>query len=146
MPLSSSPPVGEEAPPVRVVLLDDEPAIRSVFVPLAHAHGIEATAVATVDALRTELSGARPDLVILDFNLAEEQTSTELVKELLVLGFLVVIWTGDADHAREAIGTMTSVIPKSGSGAELFREVSRLVHARALAIALAVESGDLECP
>lgn len=139
-------PSPDEAGVPRVLFLDDDATMRNLFVRTALVHGIRARAAATIDEMYAQLESARPDGIVLDFHVSSDATSAEAVRELVRRGHLVAVWTGDPASAREAIGDMTPVIAKSSDGSEVFREVIRLIRARAHEIASAVDAGDLEQP
>lgn len=65
----------------RVLVVDDEEAVRQVLTILLEQEGYEAHAVATLEEARTEVTGLKPDLLILDITLGA-MSGAELLAEL----------------------------------------------------------------
>lgn len=125
----------DEPSGLRVVFLDDDPKMQTAFVRMAALHGIGVTPVATEAEVRTELAHGRTDLAVLDFHIGEDRTSAALAAELSANEVLVVVWTGDPESAREALGDAIPVVEKFGDIAVLFGEVARLIRGRATTLA-----------
>src|SRR5689334_5802308 len=65
----------------RVLVVDDEEAVRQVLAILLEQEGYEAHAVATLEEARTEVARLKPDLLILDITLGA-MSGAELLAEL----------------------------------------------------------------
>ena len=132
----------DEPSGLRVVFLDDDPRMRTAFVRMAALHGIRATAVETKAEVRAALADGRADLAVLDFDLGTDRgTSAALAAELSADEVLVVVWTGNPERARDALGDAIPVVEKEGDIGGLFGEVARLIRRRAAALA-AVMAGE----
>ncbi|MCA9604696.1 MAG: hypothetical protein KC619_03845 [Myxococcales bacterium] len=133
----------DEPSGLRVVFLDDDPRMRTAFVRMAALHGIRATAVETEAEVRAELDDGQADLAVLDFDLGTDRgTSAALAAELSADEVLVVVWTGNPERARDALGDAIPVVEKAGDIGGLFGEVARLIRGRAAALAAAMAAGE----
>jgi len=119
---------------LRVVFLDDDPAMRRALVRAGAASRLDVVAVESPEEARVQLTQGA-DLAVLDFCLGEGETTADLAYELHHAGSLVVIWTGNGRQAREAVGEDIPVIDKSANPHELFRTVVRLIRERAAELA-----------
>lgn len=121
---------------LRVVLLDDDPIMRRAFSRAAQLHGVEVTTAGTEEEAWAALATKRSDVAVLDFHLSEDGgTSAQLARELIESRYLVLIWTGDPESARAAVGKELPILGKSADIGVLFGELARLVRSRALELA-----------
>lgn len=127
--------VSDDESGLRVVFLDDDPKMHKPFARMAALHGIWVTPATTESEVRTHMAQGAADLAVLDFRLGEDRTSAALAAELMADDVLVVVWTGDPERAREALGASVPVVEKEGDIGVLFGEVARLIRARAAALA-----------
>lgn len=101
-----------EAPVTRLLLLDDDEAVRRSWERLASASAIELRAVACVEQARQALASEPFDLVVCDWNLGSHETSEALVRELAARGQPVVVVTGRLEEARRALGFLAPALDK----------------------------------
>ncbi len=87
----------------RVLLVEDDPAVRSATRMLLRSDGYQVTAVATVaEALEQARADPRIDLLVTDYHLSEGETGTQVISALraaLVRPLKAVLITGDTSSA-----------------------------------------------
>lgn len=79
----------------RVLLLEDEPMVRTTWLRIALSVPVELLAVETVDQARLLLGEGRFDLVVCDFHLGGQKTSEDLLRELAAQGIASVVMSAD---------------------------------------------------
>ena len=77
---------------VRVLVVDDDPAIRQMLSEYLGEHGYDVAVAASGDAMRAELERARPAVVLLDVGLPGEDglTLARFLRERYELGIIMV--------------------------------------------------------
>ncbi len=99
---------GERTPPTnqveaRVLLVEDDPAVRSATRMLLRSEGYQVTAVATVaEALEQAKADPRIDLLVTDYHLSEGEVGTQVISALraaLARPLKAVLMTGDTSSA-----------------------------------------------
>jgi two-component system phosphate regulon response regulator OmpR len=80
----------------RVLVVDDDPAVREVLSDYLSQHGYEVAVAASGDAMRAELARALPALVLLDVGLPGEDglTLARFVRERYDIGIIMVTGAG----------------------------------------------------
>lgn len=78
-----------------VVLLEDEPMVRAMWLRIAAPLGVELLVVETVEQARALLEVERPDLVVCDWHLGPGRTAEELVRDLANGDVPLVVTCGD---------------------------------------------------
>jgi Na+/proline symporter/signal transduction histidine kinase/CheY-like chemotaxis protein len=91
-------------PQGRVLLVDDDPAVRSATEHLLAGEGLDVVAADDLDSARERLGAALPALALLDFHLAEGATGLDLALALGLAdaGVPVLIVSADRDPAVRA--------------------------------------------
>ncbi len=117
------------APPVRVLLVDDEPEVRALLKrALARAEGLDVVGEASdgAEALRIA-GGLAPDLVVLDLNMPGMggEEALPLLREQLPDAKIAVV-SGDQPSGRVS-ETADLCLKKGGSVRELAENLVRLV-------------------
>jgi DNA-binding response OmpR family regulator len=74
----------------RILVVDDDPAMRRMIVGYLQEHNLEPTAVAGRPGLMHALAGREPDLIILDLNLGEDD-GLEILRELRTRSVVPII-------------------------------------------------------
>src|SRR4051812_6496696 len=89
---------------VRVLIVDDDPAIRQMLSEYLGEHGYAVAVAASGDAMRAELERARPAVVLLDVGLPGEDglTLARFLRERYEVGIIMV--TGAADVVDRVAG------------------------------------------
>jgi CheY-like chemotaxis protein len=82
----------------RVLLVDDDPAMRAATTELLRSEGLEVLAAADLDGARAALDGRLPELALLDFHLAEGATGLALAAELHLAAARVPVLVVSADR------------------------------------------------
>jgi len=122
-----------------VLLIEDEDHVRRALERLLRAKGLGILSAASAnEALTVRQNGARPDLVISDYNLPGKMNgieSIEAVREVLAWKVPAIVLTGDIrTHVTKSIATHDlSVVVKPVQADELFQLIKR--HARSGALA-----------
>ena len=82
---------------VRVLVVDDDPAIRNMLSEYLSTHGYEVAAAANGEAMRAELERAAPAVVLLDIGLPGEDglTLARYLRERYGCGIIMVTGAGD---------------------------------------------------
>jgi PAS domain S-box-containing protein len=97
--VSITQPIGE----VRVLLVEDNPAVRSATSLLLELEGYDVTAVASLaEALQHLHNGLGVDLLISDYHLNDGETGTQVIttlREILGVSLRAVLMTGDTTSA-----------------------------------------------
>src|SRR5436190_19881310 len=77
---------------VRVLVVDDDPAMREMLAEYLGEHGYDVAVAASGDAMRVELERARPAVVLLDVGLPGEDglTLARFLRERYELGIIMV--------------------------------------------------------
>ena len=110
---------------LRLLLLDDDARLRRTYEQVAEGLGVELLAVATVEQARGWIETERFDLVVCDWNLADGETSAELVRDLIARGLAVVVSTGTAAPAvTSGLGAEVRVVEKPVT-LEVLLEIAR---------------------
>ena len=88
----------------RVLIVDDDPAIREMLAGYLGDHGYEVTQAASGEALRAEMERARPAVVLLDIGLPGEDglTLARFLRERYEVGIIMV--TGASDVVDRVAG------------------------------------------
>jgi len=88
----------------RVLVVDDDPAIREMLADYLGDHGYEVTQAASGEALRAEMERARPAVVLLDIGLPGEDglTLARFLRERYEVGIIMV--TGASDVVDRVAG------------------------------------------
>jgi two-component system phosphate regulon response regulator OmpR len=83
--------------PIRVLIVDDDPAIRHMLMDYLAAHGYEVAQAASGEAMRAELSRALPAVVLLDVALPGEDglTLARYLRERYEVGIIMVTGAGE---------------------------------------------------
>jgi len=83
--------------PTRVLIVDDDPAIRHMLMDYLAAHGYEVAQAASGEAMRAELARALPAVVLLDIALPGEDglTLARYLRERYELGIIMVTGAGE---------------------------------------------------
>jgi DNA-binding NtrC family response regulator len=120
--------------PARVLLVEDEPAVRNQLRMMLTAEGYEIEAVATVGAARSAYEELRPDVCLLDYQLPDG-TALELIAPFKEAGpdcaILVLTGHGDVDLAVATIKAgAEQFLTKPVEMAALRAMVRRLVESR----------------
>jgi CheY-like chemotaxis protein len=88
---------------VRVLLVEDNPAVRSATSLLLELEGYDVTAVASLaEALQHLHNGLGVDLLISDYHLNDGETGTQVIttlREILGVSLRAVLMTGDTTSA-----------------------------------------------
>jgi DNA-binding NarL/FixJ family response regulator len=116
------------AGPTRVVIVDDHPLFAESMAITLRLQGYDATRVAIRPGLAAEVLRQRPDLVLLDLDLAEHGSGLDLVAPFVRAGVLVVVVTSAVDRARwgECLDRgAAAVLPKRSSLSGLLDLVRR---------------------
>jgi two-component system phosphate regulon response regulator OmpR len=81
----------------RVLIVDDDPEVRSMMVEYLASHGYEVACAASGESMRTELAKSVPDVVLLDLNLPGEDglTLARYLRERHDVGIIMVTAAGD---------------------------------------------------
>jgi len=81
----------------RVLVVDDDPAVRQMLVDYLSAHGYEVRQAASGEAMRAELARATPAVVLLDIGLPGEDglTLARYLRERHDVGIIMVTGAGD---------------------------------------------------
>jgi two-component system, OmpR family, response regulator len=81
----------------RVLVVDDDPAVRSMLAEYLSAHGYEVREAASGEAMRAELARAAPAVVLLDIGLPGEDglTLARYLRERHDVGIIMVTGAGD---------------------------------------------------
>src|SRR5213075_2940014 len=81
---------------VRVLVVDDDPAIRQMLSEYLGEHGYEVAVAASGEAMRAELERARPAVVLLDIGLPGEDglTLARFLRERYDIGIIMVTGAG----------------------------------------------------
>lgn len=122
-----------------ILLIEDEDQVRRALERLLRTKGLGILSAASAnEALTVRQNGARPDLVISDYNLPGKMNgieSIEAVREVLAWKVPAIVLTGDIrTHVTKSIATHDlSVVVKPVQADELFQLIKR--HARSGALA-----------
>jgi DNA-binding response OmpR family regulator len=87
-----------EGPPIRALVVDDDPALRLLCRVNLELDGFEVREAATVGDADTAIAAERPDVVLLDVHLGGEH-SHDLLARIRGLGIPVALVTGSVDIA-----------------------------------------------
>jgi two-component system phosphate regulon response regulator OmpR len=81
----------------RVLIVDDDPAVRQMLVEYLSSHGYEVGQAASGEAMRAELARAAPAVVLLDIGLPGEDglTLARYLRERHEVGIIMVTGAGD---------------------------------------------------
>jgi two-component system, OmpR family, response regulator len=90
--------------PTRVLIVDDDPSVRSMLAEYLSSHGYEVSQAASGTAMRAELARAAPAVVLLDIGLPGEDglTLARYLRERHDVGIIMV--TGAADVVDRVAG------------------------------------------
>lgn len=113
-----------EAVPLTVLVVDDEPSIRLLCRVNLELDGFRVLEASSLAEARAVLAESRPDVVLLDVHLGNEQGPT-LLPELA--GIPVALLTGSVDVNELRRGSAEPVIPKPFPLELLTSTVRRLV-------------------
>jgi DNA-binding response OmpR family regulator len=116
-----------QASPPRVLVVDDDPALRLLAKINLELEGFEVVEASTVDEADAAVRAGRPDVVLLDVHLGHEETH-ELLARLRADGIPVALVTGSADIG-EFRHTADGVLTKPFSPhalVELARKLARV--------------------
>jgi signal transduction histidine kinase/ActR/RegA family two-component response regulator len=118
----------------RVVVVDDEPAVREALTRLLVQWGIEAQAFAGLDEVQQMLQHA-PDLVLADYQLLDGATGLDVIEAMRARwgqGIPAVVITGDtrADTVQQLAGQPLHVLYKPVHPAQLAELLQQLLPAR----------------
>jgi DNA-binding response OmpR family regulator len=86
------------APVARALVVDDDPALRLLYRVNLELEGVAVREAASVAAAEAEIAEERPDVVLLDVHLGDEDT-LGLLERLRADGIRVVLVTGSVDTA-----------------------------------------------
>jgi Na+/proline symporter/CheY-like chemotaxis protein len=102
--LLSGPTPASRPGPRHILLVDDDPTVRSASATLLVGEGLEVTVASDLDGARRQLAGRMPDLALLDYHLAAGATGVELALALGLptAGVPVLIVSADRDPAVRA--------------------------------------------
>lgn len=96
---------GPRTSKVRILLLEDDPAVRDATRMLLALEGYHVTPVASVaEALERLTDGEAPDMLVTDYHLSNGETGTQAIttlREALGVPLAAVLITGDTAVARE---------------------------------------------
>lgn len=140
------PPVDARLTGVRVLLIDDDEAVRIAMAELLTAWGCWCEAVASEAEAVALIAGFEPDVVLADFRLRDHRTGREAIDAVRARSGRAVpaiIITGDtaADRLRAAVGSGMTLLHKPVGSAQLQRAL-----AQALPSAPAVEDAQVDGP
>jgi DNA-binding response OmpR family regulator len=104
LPVDSGP---MEEPPLRALIVDDDPALRLLCRVNLELDGFEVREAATVAEAESAIAEERPDVVLLDVHLRGERTH-ELLARIRGAGIPVALVTGSVDigdyrHQADAV-------------------------------------------
>ncbi|MCA9489601.1 MAG: hypothetical protein KC621_06745 [Myxococcales bacterium] len=108
------------APFRTVLVLDDEPLIRLMWLQIAEPLGVEVLPVATVEQARAVLAIATVHCVVCDWHLGRTETSQGLVTDVLLTDVPLVVTSGDR-LALERLGPSCPTLAKPFSLDEVER-------------------------
>ncbi|PKN54682.1 MAG: hypothetical protein CVU56_25325 [Deltaproteobacteria bacterium HGW-Deltaproteobacteria-14] len=110
-----------------VLLVDDDAHVRDALAILMEASGLEATAVATVDAALQAFSASRPDVVVTDLRLGEGDGRV-LIARLAALSPTtpIVVCSGDLREGEALRRRVSAVVSKPVNPGALVATVRRL--------------------
>lgn len=118
----------------RVLVVDDEVAVRMLLRALLERDGHEVTEAGSVAEARERLAGVSVDLVLLDLNLPGGQSGSTLLEELRaapgtrLLPVVMITGTGTRDHKLAALRAgVTDFLAKPFEAEELRARVRALV-------------------
>lgn len=111
---------------VRVLVIDDEEAVRAGMLDLLHDWGCECEAAESIEEALALARIHAPDLVISDYRLREQRTGIEAIaalRELLGDTLPALLITGDTapDRLREALNSGIPLLHKPVSPSQLYR-------------------------
>jgi PAS domain S-box-containing protein len=117
------------APPCRVLIVDDEPLVRSHLRRLLTLHGFTVEEAPDASAGLASIHRSRPDVVLLDMTLPDLD-GVDVVRRLRVAGVdvPVVLCSGDLDAARERglnAGLVQGMLQKPFDGSALLEAIDR---------------------
>lgn len=98
-----------------VVVVDDDPLVLEATAGLLNSWGCETVTAASYDAALNKLTelGRRPDLIICDYRLSEEDCGIEVIRKLRnVFEIPALLISGDPVHARDQAGGGYSLLQK----------------------------------
>jgi len=131
-PRRAQPPVAVAHAPARILLVEDDPAVRNATRLLLKADGYEVTSTTSlVEALAQAAHDPRVDLLITDYHL-DSETGTQVIaalRELLNRPLKTVLMTGDTSSAIAELppDPLMRVANKPVNSEELFRLVRELL-------------------
>jgi DNA-binding NtrC family response regulator len=86
-----------EEPPIRALIVDDDPALRLLCRVNLELDGFEVREAATVAEADAAIADERPDVVLLDVHLARGESSHDLLARIRGAGIPVALVTGSVD-------------------------------------------------
>ncbi|HZP85305.1 MAG TPA: response regulator [Burkholderiales bacterium] len=88
----------------RVLVVDDDPAIRDLITEYLSTHGYEVAQAESGEAMRAALAAALPDVILLDINMPKEDglTLARHLRERYDVGIIMV--TGASDVVDRVVG------------------------------------------
>jgi len=121
----------------RVLVLDDDEAVREGMAQLLHEWGCSCVAVETIDGALISARAYRPDVVISDYRLREDRTGTQAITALRAefgADLPALLITGDTAplRLREALASGVPLLHKPVSPALLYRRLTSVLDGRAV--------------
>lgn len=108
----------------RVLVLEDDAAVRRAWAAMAEAAGVKLTAAANERGARAWLATEAFDLVLCDLHLGETETSVALVRELAAARVpRVAVVSGDPNAAIAELGLNVPVFAKPVRLREVLEEL-----------------------
>jgi CheY-like chemotaxis protein/anti-sigma regulatory factor (Ser/Thr protein kinase) len=125
-------PVGEHRLDLRVLVIDDDEAVRTGMQQLLRTWGCEGVAAESIEEALALCATFRPDVVICDYRLRELRTGAEaiaLLRQQLGAGLPALLVTGDTapDRIREARSSGVPILHKPVPPQVLYQALVALV-------------------
>ena len=102
----------------QVLLVEDEPMVRTVWLRIARPLGVELLVVESVEQARTLLETECPDLVVCDWHLGPGRTSEQLIHDLANGDIPLIVTSGDP-RALDRLRSSYAVLAKPSHVAEV---------------------------
>jgi len=116
----------------RVVVLEEDPNMRSLLCGAAQAHGMLGVPAGSYAAARAKLRWFQANAVLMDFELGEWAAHRRLLRELVVAGVPAVLRASQVEMALRRVGLTAPVVHKRAPHRELFTAIADAIDTRRL--------------